>query len=161
MTIRNAAGARLTKAQLTALTATVVDPPAVLTVTEAIYQDFDPTPDDDDNASGFERSRRLLYVPGASKFSAADLDALFKVATFTSITPNSGAAAGGTPVVIKGTNFAGTIGVTIGGVAATAFKVVDDTTITCTTGAHAAGAVAVVVADDNANVTANAAYTYV
>ena len=41
--------------------------------------------------------------------------------TFTSITPNSGSTAGGTPVTIVGTNFVsgGSFGVTIGGAAAT------------------------------------------
>lgn len=60
------------------------------------------------------------------------------------ITPNKGPAAGGTALVIKGDNFTSVTSVTIGGVATTAFSVVSDKEIRCTTGAHAAGAVNVV-----------------
>lgn len=61
------------------------------------------------------------------------------------IEPDNGVAAGGTALVIEGDNFTGVTGVTIGGVATTAFSVVDDSHIHCTTGAHAAGAVDVVL----------------
>jgi hypothetical protein len=61
------------------------------------------------------------------------------------ITPNKGVAAGGTALVIKGDNFTGVTAVTIGAVATTAFSVVNDKEIHCTTGAHAAGPVNVVL----------------
>ena len=48
-------------------------------------------------------------------------------------------------VTITGTGFTGTTGVTFGGTPATGVTVVDDTTITATTPAHAPGAVDVVV----------------
>ncbi|QWG17379.1 IPT/TIG domain-containing protein [Bradyrhizobium sediminis] len=63
----------------------------------------------------------------------------------TAITPNSGTRLGGTAVTITGTNFTGTTAVAIGGIAATAFAVVNDTTITATTPAHAPGTVDVAV----------------
>ena len=52
--------------------------------------------------------------------------------------------------------------VTIGGVATTAFSVVDDSTINCTTGAHAAGAVDVFLdkAGTGADATVTNGFTY-
>ncbi|GIT79810.1 hypothetical protein LLS1_14790 [Leifsonia sp. LS1] len=66
-----------------------------------------------------------------------------------SLTPTSGPAAGGTAVTITGSGFTGTTGVTFGGTAGTAFTVVNDTTITVTTPAHAPGATDVVVNGPN------------
>lgn len=63
----------------------------------------------------------------------------------SSIAPASGSAAGGTVVRIAGANFAAGASVTIGGVAATNIVVESATSITGTTGAHAAGAADVVV----------------
>jgi IPT/TIG domain len=57
----------------------------------------------------------------------------------TSVSPNTGLAAGGTAVTISGTGFTGATGVTFGGTAATAVVVVNATTITCTSPAKAAG----------------------
>jgi sugar lactone lactonase YvrE len=67
-------------------------------------------------------------------------------ATITSVTPNSGPAAGGTPVTIKGTNFGSpfAIGADFGGVPVGA-SIVDSTTITATTPVHQVGAVTVSV----------------
>src|SRR5215475_6475781 len=59
--------------------------------------------------------------------------------TLTSVTPNTGLAAGGTSVTLAGTYLTSSTGVTFGGTAATAFSVVSSTQITCTTPAHAVG----------------------
>lgn len=154
MSIRKANGTRVSKTQLAALM-TPVTTPAVFTVNEHIYMDYDTSP----GTSNFEQQRRKVFHAG-QQITQDDIDALFPTATFTSITPATGAAAGSTDVTIKGTNFSGVAGVTIGGVACTDVEVHDSTTITCTTGAHAAGAVNVVIADDKADVTATNAYTY-
>lgn len=83
-------------------------------------------------------------------------------AATTPVLPASGAAAGGTAVVITGTDFTAAItGVTFGGVAGTAFSIVDDTEIHVTTGAHAAGAVNVVLVDAAGNITKTNGFTYV
>lgn len=79
---------------------------------------------------------------------------------FGSITPTSGLAAGGTPVTITGENFTDVNAATVGGVALTSRVVVSDTEITGVTGAHAAGAVAVVVTNPSGSDTENAAFTY-
>lgn len=75
----------------------------------------------------------------------------------SSISPSFGTTAGGTSVTITGTNFSGTPTVTIGGVSADNIVVVNGTTITCDTGAHAAGTVDVLVAGSG---TGNQLYTY-
>jgi len=72
-----------------------------------------------------------------------------QVPAITSLTPTSGPAAGGTAVTITGTGFTGATGATFGGTAGTAFTVVNDTTITVTTPAHAPGAVDVIVQHPN------------
>jgi WD40 repeat protein len=61
--------------------------------------------------------------------------------TVKSITPRNGTALGGTSVTITGTNFTGATAVTFGGTAATGVTVVNATTITAVTPAHAAGVV--------------------
>jgi hypothetical protein len=81
--------------------------------------------------------------------------------TVTSVVPNTGSTAGGTAIVITGTGF-GTSGsplvtaVTVGGTPATAFAVVDNTTLNVTTPAHAAGQVDIVVTTDAANTNTSA-----
>ena len=65
--------------------------------------------------------------------------------TVSSVSPNAGPAAGGTAVTITGTNFAAGATVKFGSTAATNVVVVNSTTITATTPAHAAGGVTVTV----------------
>lgn len=76
------------------------------------------------------------------------------------VEPNEGAAAGGTEVTLSGQNLTGTTGVTFGGVAATEVEVVDDSTVTCVTGPHAAGVVDVVATDNIGSKTETGAFTY-
>ena len=81
--------------------------------------------------------------------------------TISSVSPISGAAAGGTPLTISGTGFAAGATVTVGGTAATGVTVVNSTTITATTPAHAAGFVSVTVANpDLESATRLNAFTY-
>jgi hypothetical protein len=70
---------------------------------------------------------------------------LFQALGVTSVDPNSGSTAGGLRVTVRGSGFASGAAVTFGGVAGTAVTVVNPTTITVTTPAHAAGIVDVVV----------------
>jgi hypothetical protein len=71
-----------------------------------------------------------------------------------------GPAAGGTVVHIRGFGLSDVTGVAFGGVAGTAFTVVNDREITVTTGAHAAGVVDVVLTDPDGNETVVGGYTY-
>jgi subtilisin-like proprotein convertase family protein len=78
----------------------------------------------------------------------------------TSILPASGSEAGGTPVTITGTAFTGATAVTVGGVPVTGVSVVNDTTITGTTAAHAIGTSNVVVTTTVGSGTGTNLYTY-
>jgi IPT/TIG domain len=81
--------------------------------------------------------------------------------TVSSISPTSGTTAGGTAVSITGTGFLAGATVSLGGTAATGVTVVNSTTITATTAAHAAGAVNVVVTNSDAQSgTLTNGYTY-
>lgn len=86
------------------------------------------------------------------------------VAVVNSVSPATGAAAGGTLVVITGSGFAsvtGAAGVKFGANNATSYSVVSDTKIAAVTPAHAAGAVDVIVTNTNgASTTGTGAYTY-
>ena len=78
----------------------------------------------------------------------------------TTVSPSTGPVAGGAGVTIHGSGFTGTTAVTFGGLPATGISVVDASTLTATTPAHAAGAVDVVVTNALGTGTALAAYTY-
>lgn len=79
--------------------------------------------------------------------------------TITSIVPTSGSAVGGTSVVITGTDFTGATTFTFGGTDATC-TVDSDTQITCTSPAHSAGTVDVVVTTPGGTATSTGGYTY-
>jgi hypothetical protein len=81
--------------------------------------------------------------------------------TVTAISPTSGSTAGGTTVVLTGTNFASGATLTIGGVAATGVTVLSATSLRAVTGARAAGAADVVVAVGTLSATLVRGYTYV
>lgn len=84
--------------------------------------------------------------------------------SFVSISPAGGAAAGGTAVAIFGTGFRRGAAVTIGGIACTAVQWIAPQELLCVSGAHAAGAVDVVVTNpapnDSETVTGAGAFTY-
>lgn len=153
MAFKNSAGSNLTETELRALL-TEDTTETVYTVGEDILQSFTLP-----GASQFEGAERLYFHAG-QRVKESDIDALFKTATIGTITPATGAAAGGTNITINGTNFSGAEGVTIGGAAATNFTVVSNTRITCTTPAGTAGARDVVVQDDAGNVTKTGGFTY-
>lgn len=81
--------------------------------------------------------------------------------TVTSISPTSGTTLGGTAVTITGTDFTGATSVTIGGNPATGVTVVNATTITAISPAHAAGATDVIVITPNGAGLGSGIYTYV
>ena len=81
--------------------------------------------------------------------------------TVTGVSPSSGSTLGGTSVTITGTNFTGATAVTFGGNAASGVTVVNNTTITATTPARAAGTASVVVTTPGGSNAANSLYTYV
>ena len=84
---------------------------------------------------------------GTSATSAADQFTYTAAAapTVTGISPNTGPTAGGTSVIITGTNFLGTTAVQFGGINAASYTVNSATQITATSPAHAAGTIDVTV----------------
>ncbi len=81
--------------------------------------------------------------------------------TVTSIAPNSGTINGGTAVTITGTGFLAGATVSLGGTPATGVTVVNSTSITATTPAHAAGPVNVIVTNsDTQSGTLTQGFTY-
>lgn len=80
--------------------------------------------------------------------------------TITSITPNTGPAAGGTAFTVVGTNLTGATVLTFGGTTATSKVVVDDTHMTGVTPAKSAGAYNVVITTPAGTVTATNGFTY-
>ena len=80
--------------------------------------------------------------------------------TVTTISPTSGSISGGTAITITGTNFAGINDVNLAGLQATAITVVNSTTLTAITPAHAAGAVTVTVGNSTGKSTLPASFTY-
>jgi predicted outer membrane repeat protein len=81
--------------------------------------------------------------------------------TVTSVSPAVGVANGGDSVTISGSGFASGATVTFGGAAATNVVVVNATTITANTPAHAAGAVDVTVNVASNSATLSNGFTYV
>lgn len=80
--------------------------------------------------------------------------------TVTSISPTSGSTAGGDTITITGTDLTGASGITVGGVACSAFNVASATSATCTTPAGAAGTASVVVTTGGGSNAANSLFTY-
>ncbi|WP_432992225.1 IPT/TIG domain-containing protein [Dactylosporangium sp. CA-233914] len=78
----------------------------------------------------------------------------------TSLSPTSGATAGGTSVTITGAGFTGTTAVDFGTDPAASFTVNSDTSITAVAPAHSAGAVDVAVTTPSGTANATGAYTY-
>ena len=98
----------------------------------------------------------LQYTLLNSAFTLADPS----VFQFMAITPTSGSTLGGTPVTISGFGFGSGVSVAFGGAAAAGVVVVNPTTITAVTPAHAAGAVNV-TGQLNAAQTTLSGFTYV
>lgn len=152
MTFYNATGTRLTETTINALADTVTAE-EIVEFTADVYQSYTQL------GGSFEGARRLAFVTGQQVHQSL-IDGLFRTATIDTVTPATGPETGATPIVIKGTDFSGAAGVTVGGAAATSFVVVDNQTITCTTPAGLVGARDVVVADDAGNVTKTGGFTY-
>jgi IPT/TIG domain-containing protein len=107
----------------------------------------------------YEGADRLMFHAG-QRVPESEIEALFRTATIDTVVPATGPAAGGTVVVINGTDFGGAEGVTFGGTAGTAFKRISNTRVQVTTPAKAAGAYAVVVKDDAGDVSKASGFTY-
>ncbi|MFJ1270235.1 IPT/TIG domain-containing protein, partial [Legionella lytica] len=81
--------------------------------------------------------------------------------TLSSVLPSSGSIAGGTTITLTGSGFIPGMSVTLGGTAATNVTVVNSTTLTAVTPAHASGAVNVVATNTVGSATLTGGFTYV
>ncbi|QRY70412.1 putative Ig domain-containing protein (plasmid) [Ensifer sp. PDNC004] len=106
---------------------------------------------------------RVTTVGGTSATSAADQYTYVAPPTVTSVTPTSGPMAGGTTVILTGTNFVGATSVTFGATVASGFTVNSATQITVTSPAHFAGTVDIRVTTAGGTSATSAAdqFTYV
>lgn len=152
MTYVKSDGTILNKTELLALT-TEQTTTTIRTVDEDVFQKFTQP------GAAFEGATKLLFHDG-QEVPESEINALFKTATVTNISPATGPAAGGTVVTITGTNLAGVEGVTFGGTAGTALQRVSNTQIKITTPAKAAAAYNVAVLDDAGTVTVTNGFTY-
>lgn len=154
MALQDGTGNILNKTEFLALTTAVPQPEAKYRLTAPIYETYSLS-----GESNHQSGKRKLHKTG-DVLTQSQIDAMFAAGTVTTVAPTTGGVAGGTAVTIMGTNLSGVEGVTFGGTAATAVKVVSDTKVTCVAPAHAAGAVSVVVKDDAGDITKTNAYTY-
>lgn len=93
-------------------------------------------------------SVRLLETGDRRLLETGDLRLLegaAPVPAVTSVTPSSGGIAGGTSVVLGGTDFTDAVSVVFGATDAASFTVDSDVQITAVSPAHAAGTVQIVV----------------
>ena len=78
-----------------------------------------------------------------------------------SVSASSGSASGGTGVTLTGAGLTGATGITFGGIAATSVNVVNSTTVTAVTPAHAVGAVDVEITTPAGGATLTNGFTFV
>ena len=100
-----------------------------------------------------------VTTPGGTA-TAAGAYTYIPLPAITSVSPNEGPAAGGTPVIITGIGFVSVSSVKFGG-AISAFTVDSDTQITATAPAGAAGPADVTVTTEYGTTTVAGAYTYI
>jgi hypothetical protein len=105
----------------------------------------------------------VATVGGTSATNANDQYAFVAAPAVTNVNPTSGSDAGGTSVTITGTGFTGASAVNFGGSPAASFTVNDDTSISATSPAHAAGTVDITVTTigGTSATNANDQYTFV
>ncbi|MFF4645877.1 IPT/TIG domain-containing protein [Streptomyces sp. NPDC001389] len=102
-----------------------------------------------------------VTTSGGTATGPATYTYLTPVPTITNFTPTSGSTVGGTQVTITGTGFTGAIAVSIAGVPATTFQVLNDTTIVATTAPSAPSSGPVSVTTPGGTATSAGNYTYV
>jgi hypothetical protein len=119
------------------------------------------------NATGSYEAKATLNAAGdwvmqMVAFKAGGAAPTMPAPTISSVAPNSGATTGATAVTLAGTGFASGATVTFDGTAADSVVVVNSTTLTANTPAHAAGAVSVVITNPDGQAgTLAAGFTYI
>ena len=101
-----------------------------------------------------------VVSPAGTSTLTGGFEYLFKPATITTISPNSGPTPGGTTITITGTSLASTLGVSVDNNPATGIVKINDTQITAITPAGIVGAKSVVVTTSAGSVTKTGGFTY-
>lgn len=122
-------------------------------------------------ATEYYSKYRLQQVSGSTSSSPYIREIEFKVGYpdsssgpsdgITSVTPDQGPIAGGTPVALVGVGFTGATGVLFDTDPATSVVVTDDENITCVTPAHATGLVDVTVERPTTDLVKSGAFTFI
>lgn len=169
MTLHRRNGTPVTLATLTDVTDPVTDPDPLLLLTEDLVSKRPfgagtegQTPAEQDRIAaegGGDDFEQQAFNAGETVRQSRLLAFLSKI-TGATLSPVSGLAGGGTVVTFKGEGLDGVSGVTFGGTPGIALVKVSSREFRVTTPAHAAGAVAVVIADDGGAVTITNGYTF-
>lgn len=101
-----------------------------------------------------------FMIKGSNTNAVTAVIAIQSDGSFSSISPNSGASLGGASVTLTGTGLTGATAVLFDGLAASEFTVVNSTTVTAITPAHAAGSVDVAIVTPVEKLTLANGYTY-
>lgn len=157
MGVYNEAGTRQTKSGLPTTPYTEQDP--VFTVTARLTRKS-PYYGAESGAKT-EGTKEQVLANAGDLVTQSQIDSWFPAVDVTSVTPATGPAAGGTVLTLRGENLDGVTAVTVGGVATTALTYVSPSEMRVTTGAHAAGAVSIVLTDDSGSKTETGLFTYV
>jgi hypothetical protein len=110
----------------------------------------------------YDADTRGVFVSGSTIYAATvgGLYISIDPPTVTSISPINGPTDGGTSITITGTNLTGATGITVGGVACSAFSVISSTSATCTTPVGTVGTASVLVTTPGGTNPTNALFTY-
>jgi hypothetical protein len=117
-------------------------------------------PYEDSSTAGVNPTANESTTDSGAAYVFSGLGPVFPVPTVTGVSPATGSISGSTSVTITGTGLIGATSVTIGGTVAAGLNVLNETTIICTTPAHAAGSASVVVTTPGGTNTANTLFTY-
>lgn len=157
---RKSNNTRITSSTITSVATQVADSDPLMSVDHDLVQRREfPTGGSSKPADSGDDYVTLVARAG-DKIRRSALLALMTPAKVTAVTPSSGPATGGTASALTGTGLAEVTGITVGGAAATAVNVVDDTRVTFTTPAGTAGSRDIVVTDDAGAVTVAGGFTY-
>ena len=154
MSVLDQSGTRVTSS--TIQTTPWTDPNPFVTVDQDLYRTR-PTGREDTTPGG---SIKTLLCRAGEKMRQSEVDALFPAAEVSAVEPNSGPAAGGTVVTLRGRHLDGVTAVNFGGAAGTALTIESNFEATVTTPAGVAGAVDVTLTDDQGTTTLTGGFTY-
>jgi hypothetical protein len=154
MTLVRANGTQITKANIATYYTVVPVTDPLVKVSETLYAL------EREDGTDFPPKRREIRFRAGQIVPRSRVLAEFPDPVVTAVAPATGAAAGGTPVQIKGAGFTPGSVPKIGEVDCTDVVVVNEALITCKTGPHAAGAAAAVVTTDAGAATLDGGFTY-